>query len=107
MFPADPGHFGPYGPSSRAFLNALYIAVDRVPEFAESSEARSTVASEDFQRRLAYARGIELVDYPAVAALKMPVLNQLYALFARKAAAHPRNSRATAGASRVRFAFMM
>lgn len=73
-FPADPENFGPYGPSHRAFLNVLHIAVPEVPDFAESGEAQSLVAGAGFKARLEAARTAELVDYPAVHGLKMPVL---------------------------------
>ena len=96
LFPADPGHFGPYGPSSRAFLNPLYIAVDRVPEFAQSVAARQLAATSEFALRLKYARGTELIDYPAVAALKMPVLEKLHAQFRSNWTSDPHNARAGA-----------
>jgi 4-alpha-glucanotransferase len=96
LFPADPGHFGPYGPSSRAFLNGIYIAVDRVPEFAQSAAARQIAASSEFGLRLQYARGTELVDYPAVSALKMPVLEKLHAQFRSNWTSDPHNARAQA-----------
>ncbi|AWJ89596.1 4-alpha-glucanotransferase [Azospirillum baldaniorum] len=81
LFPADPNHIGPYSPSSRTFLNSLYIDVERVPELAATPHAQALIASEEFRQRLAAARAMELVDYPAVSALKMPVLEALHATF--------------------------
>lgn len=81
LFPADPHHFGPYSPSSRSFLNALYIDVEAVPDLAESEDAQALIAEPGFQERLAAVRGAELVDYPAVSALKMTVLEALHRSF--------------------------
>lgn len=81
LFPADPGHYGPYGPSSRLFLNVLYIDVRAVPDIAESPEARAMVVEPAFRNRLKAARQAAYLDYPAVAALKMPVLEALYRSF--------------------------
>ena len=81
LYPHNPAHASPYSPSSRRFRNVLYIDVEAVEDFAECEEARALVDSADFQSRLAAARGSELVDYPAVAALKFPVLERLYAHF--------------------------
>ena len=81
LFPADPNHIGPYSPSSRSFLNVLYIDVERVPELAATPDAQARIASEEFRSRLAAVRAAELVDYPAVSALKLPVLETLHATF--------------------------
>ncbi|HYH17393.1 MAG TPA: 4-alpha-glucanotransferase [Azospirillum sp.] len=81
LFPADPNHFSPYSPSDRRFLNVLYIDVEAVPEFAGCDAAQAIVSSDAFRRDLDAARGAELVDYPAVSRLKMPVLEALYPAF--------------------------
>ncbi|WP_035690694.1 4-alpha-glucanotransferase [Azospirillum halopraeferens] len=81
LFPADPNHFSPYSPSSRRFLNVFYIDVEAVPDLEECPEARVLIASDSFRADLAAARSTELVDYPAVARLKLPVLERLYAAF--------------------------
>lgn len=81
LFPADPHHYGPYSPSSRSFLNVLYIDVAAVPDLADAPEAQAAIAAEPFQNALAAARAAELVDYPAVARLKLPVLEALHAAF--------------------------
>ncbi|CAO3434656.1 4-alpha-glucanotransferase [Azospirillum doebereinerae] len=90
LFPADPNHIGPYSPSSRSFLNILYIDVPAVPELADSPDAQARIASAPFQEALAQARAAELVDYPAVSALKLPVLEALYGTFRALDPAHPR-----------------
>src|SRR5690606_27988742 len=81
QFPADPNHFGPYGPSSRLFLNILHIDVETVPEFSRCEEARRMVASPSFRDALEKARRAPLVDYKAVSDLKLPVLAALYRQF--------------------------
>lgn len=81
LFPDNPAHISPYSPSHRGFLNALAIDVEAVPEFAACAAVRRRIASADFQARLATLRATELVDYPAVAALKFSVLRELFAHF--------------------------
>jgi 4-alpha-glucanotransferase len=84
LFPANPGHFSPYSPSTRHFLNVLYIAVTDIPEFAECAEARRAAATQEFERELARLRSTENVDYAGVARAKLPVLRTLYAHFRRE-----------------------
>jgi 4-alpha-glucanotransferase len=83
LFPANPGHYGPYSPSSRHFLNVLYIAVPSVPEYADCATARGFVESPEFQRELVRLRATDDVDYPGVARAKLPVLERLYEHFRR------------------------
>ncbi|MBI1206152.1 MAG: 4-alpha-glucanotransferase [Azospirillum sp.] len=92
LFPADPAHLSPYSPSDRRFLNILHISVAAVPDLAECDEAREWIARQAFQDALAAARAAAIIDYPAVAALKLPVLELLYRSFQRRhlAAASPR-----------------
>lgn len=81
LFPHNPAHCSPYSPSSRQFLNTLYLDVEAAPEFADCPAARERVASADFQARLTALRAGSQVDYPAVAALKDEVLGLLYTHF--------------------------
>lgn len=80
LYPHDPAHASPYSPSSRLFLNALNIDVDAVEDFRECADA-TPARSGPFQARLQALRDAELVDYPAVAAAKLPVLGMLCAHF--------------------------
>jgi len=84
LFPGNPWHFSPYSPSSRHFLNVLYIAVERLPEFAECAEARQRVAAPEFQAELGRLRSTPNVDYPGVASAKLPVLERLFSHFRRE-----------------------
>lgn len=81
LMPANPAHISPYSPSSRLFLNVLYVAVADVPEFEQCELARHWVADKDFQARLMRLRELPLVDYPQVAAAKFEVLRILYRYF--------------------------
>jgi 4-alpha-glucanotransferase len=64
----------PYSPNSRQFLNPLYIDVEAIPEFDRYHAAN---LAEDIAR----LREAELVDYPAVAALKLGALRAAYRSF--------------------------
>ncbi|AWK89952.1 4-alpha-glucanotransferase [Azospirillum thermophilum] len=90
LFPADPNHIGPYSPSSRSFLNILYIDPAAVPELDSTPGAQEQIASPAFRQRLAAARTAALVDYPLAAGLKLPVLEALHATFRSLPADHPR-----------------
>lgn len=81
LFGARPAHCSPYSPSSRRFLNPLYIDISAVPEFEHSATARRLVSQDAFQQRLAVLREQPRVDYPGVAALKLPVLRLLFGDF--------------------------
>ena len=65
----EPEAASPYSPTSRYFLNPLYIDVERVPEFLETAPKaqalRERVASEPFARALAMLRDAENVAYGA------------------------------------------
>lgn len=81
LMPANPAHISPYSPSSRQFLNVLYIAVADVPEFPECAPAQQHVAATAFQSMLRKLRATTNVDYPRVAAAKSEVLRILFEHF--------------------------
>ena len=81
LFPGNPWQFSPYSPSSRHFLNVMYIAVERVAEFGDCAAAQAHVAQPEFQAELARLRATDVVDYPGVARAKLPVLRLLHARF--------------------------
>ncbi|WP_404379995.1 4-alpha-glucanotransferase [Caenispirillum salinarum] len=90
LFPANPLHISPYSPSSRLFLNPLYIDVQAVPEAADSMDAKALMADTAFRDRLDAARKAEDVDYAAVSALKHEILRVLHKHFRTLPADHPR-----------------
>lgn len=73
LFPEDPGRYSPYSPSSRRWLNGLFIAVDTA--CAELGLPPIEIA--DVER----LRAAELIDYPAVAAAKGAALDRLWQAF--------------------------
>ncbi len=81
LFPHNPGHCSPYSPSSRQFVNVLYIDPEAVAEFADCTEARARVAEPEFQARLRALRAAPLVDYAGVAEARFGVLELLYRAF--------------------------
>jgi len=81
LFPAHPERASPYGPSSRLFLNVLYIDVEAVADFQHSDAARALLRTPAFQHRLGVLRGAREIDYAEVAALKLAILDALYADF--------------------------
>jgi (1->4)-alpha-D-glucan 1-alpha-D-glucosylmutase len=84
LFPDNPEHASPYGPSSRLFLNVLYLDIEAIPDFAECDSIIKQVRADAFQAQLRALRAEEMVQYAAVAALKLPVLGKLYAHFRKQ-----------------------
>jgi len=81
LFTADPRLASPYSASDRHFLNALYIAVPAVAEYAACAAAQALAADASFERRIDALRGAGMVDYVGVAALKFEVLALLHRQF--------------------------
>ncbi len=81
LFPTDPPRASPYSPSSRQWINVLYIDVEAVDDFAACEAARRHVESPGFQGRLAALRAAPLVDHAGVATAKFEVLELLFEHF--------------------------
>ncbi|MBH0199719.1 MAG: 4-alpha-glucanotransferase [Nitrospira sp.] len=78
-----PYHISPYSPTSRLFLNELYIDVEQVEECRTDPTVRACLADATFRARLDAARRSEFVEYDAVAAAKRTVLDLCAQAFAR------------------------
>ena len=81
LYLAIPDHASPYSPSSRLFLNPLYLAIEAIEEYADCEAARDLVASRSFTETTTNLRSLDMVDYDRVAAAKTPVLELLYEHF--------------------------
>ncbi len=81
LFPTAPSLASPYSPSSRIFVNLLYLDVEAIPDYMECAEAQGAVRSPRFQSSLRVLRAEDLVHYEAVAAAKRQVLEILYRHF--------------------------
>jgi (1->4)-alpha-D-glucan 1-alpha-D-glucosylmutase len=88
LFPHEPEHASPYSPSSRLFLNALFLDVESLPELEGSKAARDLVRSAAFQQRLRQLRDAAHVDYRGVAAAKGEALALIYDEFRARHLAH-------------------
>jgi 4-alpha-glucanotransferase len=82
LFDDRPADCSPYSPNSRLFLNALYIDVERIPEFQLGGLAEGNGA-------VARLREGNIVDYRGVAELKWRALRAAFEKFR----AHPSASR--------------
>ncbi|MDG1750867.1 MAG: 4-alpha-glucanotransferase [Thalassotalea sp.] len=81
LYQQNPAHRSPYSPSSRCFLNPLYIDVTKIPNFELCELAQKKVKNETFQQNITNARTSEFVDYPAVAKLKYEITEILFENF--------------------------
>ena len=75
LFAALPDRYGPYSPSSRLFLNALYVDPARV----RGTEAqRAMVDAHNLRQKLAELEWLELIDWPHAARARMILLRSLF-----------------------------
>ncbi|MGB0359896.1 MAG: 4-alpha-glucanotransferase, partial [Endozoicomonas sp.] len=88
LYPENPLHCSPYSPSSRNFINPLYIDVTALEEFRDSPEIQQIVADADFYHRLEKTKSSDYVEYHNVAALKLPILEMAFAHFEKCDKAH-------------------
>ncbi|CDL82997.1 4-alpha-glucanotransferase [Xenorhabdus szentirmaii] len=81
IYPAMPENASPYSPSSRHWLNVIYIAVNQVEDFKHSVAAQTWWQLPETQRKLRQAREAEWVDYTTVMALKIVALRMAHTQF--------------------------
>lgn len=82
LYPANPESASPYSPSSRRWLNVIYIDVNAVEDFQRSEEAQAWWRMPTTQQTLKQAREADWVDYSTVTALKMAALRMAWKRFA-------------------------
>jgi len=78
LYQNNPAHRSPYSPTSRCFLNSLYIDVSQIPNFKSCELAQQRFNSDEFQAKVSFARNTELIDYPAVADVKFEIIELLF-----------------------------
>ncbi|MBS5773928.1 MAG: 4-alpha-glucanotransferase [Enterobacter cloacae] len=84
LYPAYPESASPYSPSSRRWLNIIYIDVNAVEDFAQSKAAQAWWKKAATQKALRAARESEWVDYSAVTALKLTALRMAWQGFSQR-----------------------
>jgi len=81
LFLDAPESASPYSPSSRLFLNPLYLDVTAIADFAESDAARSLANSSAVAEARVAGRDSSVVNYSTVAAAKLAVIEELHRHF--------------------------
>lgn len=84
LYPANPESASPYSPSSRRWLNVIYIDVNAVEDFHLSNEAQAWWKKPATRKALKDARDAEQVDYSAVMALKRHALKLAWKSFSSR-----------------------
>ena len=84
LYPANPESASPYSPSSRRWLNVIYIDVNAVEDFQRSPAAQAWWQLAETQQALQAARQTADVDYTAVTALKLTALRLAWAEFSKR-----------------------
>jgi (1->4)-alpha-D-glucan 1-alpha-D-glucosylmutase len=84
IFHKAPKDASPYYPSSRDFLNVLYIDIEDTPEFQSSNEAQELIKNDDFQNELTQLRQSALVDYEGVSKVKFKAFDLLFREFQKR-----------------------
>jgi 4-alpha-glucanotransferase len=83
LYPSNPDACSPYGPSSRRWLNSLYIDVTAIDTF-EDEDTQAWFNSEDIQQKLSHLRSLEYIDYEGVAEVKYEALKRVFKSFKAK-----------------------
>lgn len=86
LYPAKPELASPYSPSSRRWLNIIYIDVASLEDFQQSKAAQQWWKKGETQQQLAKARASEWVDYTTVTRLKLTGLHLAFAHFQQRQA---------------------
>ncbi|MDE2166893.1 MAG: 4-alpha-glucanotransferase [Alphaproteobacteria bacterium] len=89
LYAADPSRISPYSPSSREFINVLYLDPLEMTGYAESGAARAAVSSRSFQTLLDRLRASPTVGYAEIAAAKHGIFRVIFDTFEHRLRAAP------------------
>ena len=78
LYPNNADACSPYSPSSRRWLNVIYIDVQAVDGFETNVEVQALLNDEHFKAQLEAAKTSEHVDYGSVMDMKLRALKPLY-----------------------------
>ncbi len=92
LYAADPSRISPYSPSSREFLNVLYLDPLTMVGYADVGAARGAVAGRRFQAWLAAQRERPTVDYLEIAAAKHGIFRVIFETFEHRMRTAPRDA---------------
>lgn len=81
LYPGNADACSPYSPSSRRWLNVIYIDVQAVTGFKEDKVTQELFNSDEFQSQLRAAREAEHIDYGSVMDMKIRAMKPLYDYF--------------------------
>ncbi len=81
LYPNNPDSCSPYSPSSRRWLNVIYIDVEQVFGYANCQLTQQLVNSDAFIAKQTAAKQTDIVDYASVMELKLLALKPLYQYF--------------------------
>lgn len=79
LFLNRPEEASPYSPSSRLFLNPLYIDVEAIEEFIDCPDAKAVL--HESEGELAICRSDNVVAYRRIKPIKLKALEKVYACF--------------------------
>lgn len=89
LYPGNPVAASPYSPSSRRWLNVIYIDVNAVEDFQLSEAAQAWWHEPQTQKILKQVRNSAWVDYARVVPLKLAGLTLAHQRFVTRSAADP------------------
>lgn len=91
LYAGDSSRFSPYSPSSREFLNVLYIDPAAMQSVTLAPAVQRMIVGVRFQQILSELRAAELVNYAEVAACKERVFRAIFDAFEGRCARAPRH----------------
>jgi 4-alpha-glucanotransferase len=77
LYPSNADACSPYGPSSRRWLNFIYIDVTTLDGYQQTS-TQAVINDVKFQQKLQQARAADLVNYQLVTELKLKALENVF-----------------------------
>ena len=94
LFTSKPAFASPYSPSSREWLNPIYLDVEKVGAFTYNEQLKNWLAQPKIRQRIAALRVTETVTYTAVWACKHDALNMVFNAFEQDTCEAAANERA-------------